>query len=124
MKIRDVVSTRPGEIDNFAAMKIWARTTFSHEVGIRVGRQREKSGVQEANFFETRGMYLEGRRARSLPFAPFPFSSSFRSYQQEREEVINTCVYSSTTFPPSSPPSPHTSAFVLEYSTTEFLVTS
>lgn len=85
--------------------------------GIRVDRQREKTGMQEANFFETREMYLEGS---ALPPALFPFSSPSLSYPRERrgnQYMRLLFHYLSTLFTTVS-----TSTFVLEYPTIEFLV--
>lgn len=89
--------------------------------GIRVDRQREKTGMQEANFFETREMYHEGS-ALALSLTPFPFSSPFLSYQRERrgnQYMRLLFHYLSTLFTTAS-----ASAFVLEYPTIEFLVMS
>jgi len=92
-------------------MKIWAK--MRGRIFLQDGRQGnsiEKSTKISERDQRTRRKFLQGtrdpgrcwRNIRFLPCALYLLHTS--SPSSEGEAVINTCVYSSTTFPPSSPP--------------------
>lgn len=81
--------------------------------GNRNRRISEKDRCARSEFL--RGTEDPGRCRRSIRFLPCTlFLLRIFSRSNEREAVINTCVYSSTTFPPSSPPSSR-ATFVLKH---------